>query len=479
MVSEFVDGWSIAQTLGEGAYGEVKLLVNQSTGEAVAMKVVDVDKHPDARSNIKKEICIHRMMSDPHIIRFFGQRREGNLEYLFLEYAAGGELFDRIEPDHGMNAWEAQKYFKQLIAGVEYLHSRGVTHRDLKPENLLLDEHDNLKISDFGMATVYRMQGKERCLEKRCGTLPYVAPEVMVRPYHAEPADIWSCGIILVAMLAGELPWDQPTADCVEYMAWKDGKWAHLTPWVKLENMALSLVRRILVPMPSGRYTLKQIVSHRWCQKNFMKMPESYHSNEATPNATSKRICSGGDLSPLNGTCDISGAARLCHSQPEPRLERECPDQGPLVQHDIPFSFSQPAHLEDLLLSSQLNPTQSSGTQNPFQKLVRRMTRFFVTTNCEDSLRRLCDLLDKIGFSWKIATTRVVTITTVDKRKMQLVFKANVMVMDGNTLLDFRLSKGCGLEFKKTFIKLKECLEDIIIKGPVMWPIAIATNTVP
>jgi len=102
-----------------------------------------------------------------------------------------------------MPVWEAQKYFRQLISGVEYLHSRGVTHRDLKPENLLLDDNDNLKISDFGLATIFSMQGKERLLEKKCGTLPYVAPEVLVRPYHAEPADVWSCGIILVALLAG------------------------------------------------------------------------------------------------------------------------------------------------------------------------------------------------------------------------------------------------------------------------------------
>lgn len=107
------------------------------------------------------------------------------------------------EPDVGMPVWGAQKYFRQLISGVEYLHSHGVAHRDLKPENLLLDNNDNLKISDFGLATLYRMQGKERLLEKKCGTLPYVAPEVLVRAYHAEPADIWSCGIILVALLAG------------------------------------------------------------------------------------------------------------------------------------------------------------------------------------------------------------------------------------------------------------------------------------
>jgi len=108
-----------------------------------------------------------------------------------------------VEPDIGMPSWGAQKCFRQLISGVEYLHSRGVAHRDLKPENLLLDDNDNLKISDFGLATIYRLQGKERLLEKKCGTLPYVAPEVLVGAYHAEPADIWSCGIILVALLSG------------------------------------------------------------------------------------------------------------------------------------------------------------------------------------------------------------------------------------------------------------------------------------
>jgi len=74
----------------------VKLLINSLSGEAVAMKVIDLTKHPDARSSVKKEVAIHRMLNNPHIIQFFGQRREGNLEYIFLEYASGGELFDRI-----------------------------------------------------------------------------------------------------------------------------------------------------------------------------------------------------------------------------------------------------------------------------------------------------------------------------------------------------------------------------------------------
>uniref|UniRef100_A0A1B0BV75 Protein kinase domain-containing protein n=1 Tax=Glossina palpalis gambiensis TaxID=67801 RepID=A0A1B0BV75_9MUSC len=114
---EFVEGWTLAQTLGEGAYGEiikkesnqvvkpesrkkdteiVKLLINRQTGEAVAMKMVDLKKHSDAVLSVRKEICIQRMLQDQHILRFYGNRSSGHIEYIFLEYAAGGELFDRI-----------------------------------------------------------------------------------------------------------------------------------------------------------------------------------------------------------------------------------------------------------------------------------------------------------------------------------------------------------------------------------------------
>lgn len=134
----------------------MKLLLNRQTNEAVAMKMVDTKKHPDASTSVKKEVCIQKILHHKHILRYFGTRCQNDIEYIFLEYAAGGELFDRIEPDVGMAATEARRYFNQLTSGVQYLHNRGVAHRDLKPENLLLDEHNNLKISDFGMATMFR-----------------------------------------------------------------------------------------------------------------------------------------------------------------------------------------------------------------------------------------------------------------------------------------------------------------------------------
>lgn len=450
-MTEFVDGWFLGHTLGEGAYGEVKLVINKSTGEAVAMKMIDIEKHPDARQTVRKETAIHRMLTNPNIVQYFGKRSEPNMEYIFLEYASGGELFDRIEPDVGMPMWGAQKYFRQLISGVEYLHSRGVAHRDLKPENLLLDNNDNLKISDFGLATIYRMQGKERLLEKKCGTLPYVAPEVLVRAYHAEPADVWSCGIILVALLAGELPWDHPLAECPEYVAWKDGKYMSLTPWKKLDNSSLSFLRKILIDSSSARYKMSDIKQHRWFVTNFTKGDERGARNQLNQAYT-----------------EAENLRNVCLSQPEfPGMD--CTDSIQFNLDGRQFSFSQPAHVEDLLLGTQLQAFTQASQQNSFQRLVRRMTRFFVKIECGEIVKRLIKYCEKENYAHRVNESGVITILTIDRRKMSLVFKVTFIEMNGNILVDFRLSKGDGLEFKRAFIKIRCAMEDVILKSSMVY----------
>ena len=125
-------------------------------------------------------------------------------------------------------------------------------------------------------------------LDKRCGTLPYVAPEVLTRSYHAMPADIWSCGIILITMLAGELPWDHPTLNCADYMVWKDNsRWTTATPWKKLDTLVLSLLRKILTPNANARPSIEKMQEHKWCRfqfngedKNVMRMPLIDHPRE-------------------------------------------------------------------------------------------------------------------------------------------------------------------------------------------------------
>lgn len=479
-VTEFVVGWNVVQTLGEGAFGEVKLLINKDTGEAVAMKMVDLVKHPDAGDAVRKEICLHRMLKHANIIKFYGSRRENSMQYMFLEYAAGGELFDRIEPDVGMPPHQAQKYFKELINGVEYLHGRGVTHRDLKPENLLLDENDHLKITDFGMATLFRHNGSERELDRRCGTKPYMAPEVLLRPYNAEPADVWSCGVILVALLAGELPWDEPTFSCPEYTAWKDRdcRLFTTTPWTKVDNLALSLLRKILNTVPRHRATVSQVKTHQWFTKNYHKSGFSRTASSDSMTPTTKRVCS--ELERENSAlCMEDLSTRLACSQPEAPISASMNSVSKNGDVNIGVvSFSQPAQPDQLLLSSQL--TQGTqATQTPLQRLVKRMTRLLVRTNLEDTLTHLEALFNKMNYTYRTQAVNVLTVTTLDRRGAQLVLKASILDMGQHILVDFRLSKGCGLDFKRHFLRIKEGLSHIIIKGPVTWNMALATNMLP
>jgi len=474
MVREFIEGWDLVQVLGEGQFGEVKLLVNKENGEACAMKEVDLDSHTDAEAMVEKEFKVHRILKHKNIVSCYGSRIENRRQFLFLEYCSGGELFDRIEPDSGMPEAVAQRYFKSLISGVEYLHKKGVVHRDLKPENLLLDDVDCLKISDFGMATIFRLQGNERLLSTRCGTLPYIAPELLVRDvYNGEPADIWSCGIILVAMLTGELPWDKASVDQVEYMNWKDQK-LDVNPWKKIDNLPLSLLRKVLMPHPSRRYKLEQIQNHVWVKKKF-KDPEGVSSltrsnSSATGQGLKKRLCS--ELDFPSGKTFVTD--RECQSQPLPTSGDHSDENKPLESF---HGFTQPAQLDNLLLSTQGAATQ--GSQTPFQKLVKRMTRFWVNTDKENTEKELRERFERLGYTVKMTTPGILTVKCVDRRGMQLAFKATLIEMDKQVLLDFRLSRGDGIEFKRRFTQIKQSMERIIVKAPIMWSLAIHSDALP
>lgn len=123
-----------------------------------------------------------------------------------MEYAPGDELFKYICNKKRLSEIEACKYFQQIISGVEYLHKLRIVHRDLKPENLLLDHNKDIKIVDFGLSNIY---GKGELLKTPCGSPCYAAPEMIDgKRYSGLMVDVWSCGIILFAMICGFLPFD-------------------------------------------------------------------------------------------------------------------------------------------------------------------------------------------------------------------------------------------------------------------------------
>lgn len=155
---------------------------------------------------VSREIEILKMIRHPNIIQLFEIIETPKQLFLIMEYVSGGELFDYIVKKQKLPESESAKFFQQIICGVEYLHELGIVHRDLKPENLLLDYQNNLKLVDFGLSNTYK-QGET--LKTACGSPCYAAPEMIEgKNYLGSRVDIWSCGVILFAMVAGYLPFE-------------------------------------------------------------------------------------------------------------------------------------------------------------------------------------------------------------------------------------------------------------------------------
>ena len=391
------------------------------------------------------------------------------------EYASGGELFDRIEPDFGMHHDLAHKYFYQLISGVEYIHSKGIVHRDLKPENLLLNDNDVLKIADFGLATLFQYRGNERLLSSPCGTAPYVATEVLSRSeYRAQPTDIWSCGIILIAMLAGELPWDKPVLENRDFYNWVQNDCYQRTPWCKLDNSVLALLRKMLAIDPVERLTIKQVKSSVWfTRKSLYETTFSQNNNTGYLSQPTYCYTSKFETNLINNT-QASVEMQIADSNDDCDCVKSQQNNGFNTHIQ---SFSQPICTDNMILNSQIQNTQTissqaSQTASPLLKMVKRMTRMFVHTNVEQTIEELKKLFQKYNYEYKIATMasqrqRQITVSSFDKRQMPLTFKINLIetnMICNNVLIDFRLSKGDGLEFKKVFIKFKSSLVDIACK---------------
>lgn len=208
------------KTLGEGTFGKVKYSINTETNEPCAIKVLDKEQIQKLNmgNQIKKEISIMKMVRHKYIVGMKEVLASKTKIFIVLDLVTGGELFDKIVSVGRFNETKARFYFCQLVEGVEYCHSMGVCHRDLKPENLLLDEHGNLKISDFGLSSLYVGDAdgggtkRTEVLHTTCGTPNYVAPEVLADAgYDGKKADAWSIGVILYVLLAGFLPFDEST----------------------------------------------------------------------------------------------------------------------------------------------------------------------------------------------------------------------------------------------------------------------------
>ncbi|XP_053307365.1 serine/threonine-protein kinase SIK2 [Spea bombifrons] len=199
-----------------------------------------------------------KMLDHPHIIKLYQVMETKNMLYLVTEYAKNGEIFDYLANHGRLNESEARRKFWQILSAVEYCHSRNIVHRDLKAENLLLDNHMNIKIADFGFGNFYKT-GEP--LATWCGSPPYAAPEVFEgQQYEGPQLDIWSMGVVLYVLVCGALPFDGPTLPILRQRV-LEGRFR--IPYFMSEECE-HLIRRMLVLEPSKRLSISQIKEHKW-----------------------------------------------------------------------------------------------------------------------------------------------------------------------------------------------------------------------
>jgi len=209
---------------------------------------------------VQREINILHLCTHPHIIRLYEVIDTPTDIFLVNEYVSGGELFDYIVSKGRLAADEARNFFHQIISGVEYCHFQKIVHRDLKPENLLLDSNLNIKIADFGLSNLMR---DGDFLRTSCGSPNYAAPEVISGHLYAGPeVDVWSCGVILYALLCGSLPFDDESIPNL-FKKIKSGMYSLPS---HLSQLARNLIPRMLEVDPMKRITIPEIRLHPWFQ---------------------------------------------------------------------------------------------------------------------------------------------------------------------------------------------------------------------
>jgi phosphorylase kinase gamma subunit/serine/threonine-protein kinase Chk2/calcium/calmodulin-dependent protein kinase I len=204
-----MDYYDLVKVVGEGAYGQVYVALERTTGVQRAVKVVDTSKaalsSPTFLNTLLSEAEIMRTLQHPLIVQLEDVFASGPTFYFVMELLSGGDLFDRVVKKGFYLERDAVPLMRKLLTAIAFIHSRGVAHRDLKIENIMLESTHNdvdIKVTDFGLAK------SGDAYQTFCGTPNYYAPEVLERKHNVRNdakystiADMWSCGVIMYVIL--------------------------------------------------------------------------------------------------------------------------------------------------------------------------------------------------------------------------------------------------------------------------------------
>lgn len=299
--------YEIGRLLGVGASAKVYHATNIETGKSVAVKVISKKKlinNGEFAANIEREISILRRLHHPNIIDLFEVLASKSKIYFVVEFAEAGELYEEVAKKEKLTEDHARRYFRQLISAVKHCHSRGVFHRDLKLDNLLLDENDNLKVTDFGLSAVKNQIRPDGLLHTVCGTPSYVAPEILAKKgYDGAKADVWSCGVVLFTVTAGYLPFNDYNVTVLYRKIYRGQFRFPKCMSCDLKN----LLSHMLDTNPKTRISVDEILEHPWFSSGGYKLDRVLVKNEMEESRTGFKSLNAFDLISFSTGLDMSG----------------------------------------------------------------------------------------------------------------------------------------------------------------------------
>ncbi|CAL7935979.1 unnamed protein product [Xylocopa violacea] len=263
--------WQRGIKIGQGRFGKVYTIVNNQTGELLAMKEVQLQPGDHrAIRRVAEELQIFEGIQHKHLVRYYGLEIHREEMLIFMEFCAEGTLESLVAGSgNGLPESLVRKYTHQLLSAVAVLHSHGIVHRDIKTANIFLtDEGNCLKLGDFGSAVQIKahttMPGE---LQGFVGTQAYMAPEVFMKSEsggHGRAADIWSVGCCIIEMASGRRPWSD--YDSNYQIMFKVGMGETPALPKNLSAEGIDLIKKCLQHDPKKRFTANALLTLPFAQ---------------------------------------------------------------------------------------------------------------------------------------------------------------------------------------------------------------------
>lgn len=255
--------YDIGELLGKGGFAYVYRVKRKNDLLSFAMKIILKKKEENIKKKIETEVQIHKEVKHPNVVEFISYFETKEFFCIVLELCEKKTLSDLIKKTPLRNE-EAQKYFYQLVCVIKKLHDLKIIHRDLKLSNILLDSQKNIKLCDFGLATV--LKNKEERKKGICGTPNYIAPEVVFpnKEGYSFEVDLWSLGVLLFTFLVGIPPFQQPKIKDI-YAKIKRGVFSY-PQGVRVSTYAKDIIKKLLQKDPLKRISLEEVFTHSFLQ---------------------------------------------------------------------------------------------------------------------------------------------------------------------------------------------------------------------